>query len=174
MNMQKRKLNDKLLSKQEDARQNTINKVLASIKCLKDEGFDGIQITLSRIAEKTNLARSTLDKPHVVEVLKREGVGPYTPRKVIRSSPDKLEKEVWAIQAKVEKLETKLEEASKQKEALRNSLKINREFNAILLGCLNEVCSIAAFRGINVSEIIDRAKQKSQELGTLSSVDCEK
>ena len=175
--MQKRKLNDGLLNKQEMLRQGTIQKVIEAVKDLRAEGFDGVQITLSKIVEtsrgklgkKEGIARSTLDKDHVVEVLKREGVGPYTPRNVIRSSPYKLEKELLATQARVEKLEAKLEEAKKQKEALRSSIKKNREFNEILLGCLNEACSIAAMRGINVSEIIDRAKLKSQELEALPS-----
>ncbi|MCB2360169.1 DUF6262 family protein [Clostridium estertheticum] len=91
---------------------NTVAKVTLAISTLKDEGS---LITKARLVKETDLSRSTLDKPHVIEVLKNFGVCQFAkivnndennlfPNTKLLKKISKLEKENLSLKYKIEKL----------------------------------------------------------------------
>lgn len=110
-----RELSEGLKKKQEMQKQKTLDELKNAIDTLRQIGYENISI--SNLVAETNLARSTLSKPHVQELLKREKIGKYRDVKTIitdnqskndKQSRDELEKRLNNALIKIQKLELEL------------------------------------------------------------------
>lgn len=110
-----RSIPSKLKEKQEKQREETIEKIENAIQMFKELGYGSI--TISNIISETNLARSTFNKPHVQEVLKKHKIGKYREVKTIaiektenynKEQIELLEKQLKNATIKISKLESEL------------------------------------------------------------------
>ncbi|OLN26112.1 hypothetical protein [Desulfosporosinus metallidurans] len=162
--MQKRQLNDGLLNRQEEKRLASINKVQAVIQQLRDEGYSEAQITLPKIVEWSmqmpdcEISRALLDKKHIVDVLKKEGVGPYVRKVVIRQNPEKIEKELEKAKSTIERLQALLQDEKRKKETLRIDLETEKEKSSALRAMMQEMYIYASNLGVDLQLVIDNPK----------------
>lgn len=139
--MNKRKLNDSLKKRQERLRKETIKKVESAIKELQQEGFI---VSIKLLIERTGLSRSTLNKPHVLEVLKKYKVCRYRNKKIVSYSREKeieqilkeLEKRNYDHQRQIEKLTVQLENKEEKIKRLENELNDRKKECELLRGKL--------------------------------------
>lgn len=110
-----RNVPSKLKEKQNQQRQETIQKIEDAIQMLKDLGYG--TITISNLVSETELARSTFSKPHVQEILKKHKIGKYRETKTLvleqeakytRENVDSLERQLNNALVKINKLESQL------------------------------------------------------------------
>lgn len=162
--MLKRQLNDGIKQKQEEKRLASKEKVRAIIQQLRDEGYSNSQITLPKVVEwsKENpdntISRSLLDKPHIVKLLKEEGVGPYVSRTVIRQNPEKLEKDLIKAKSDIERFQAMVQEEKRKKEVVRTELEKEKQKSSALRALIQEMYIYASNLGVDLQVVIDNPK----------------
>lgn len=167
--MLKRELNDGIKKRQEEKRIASIEKVQSVIQQLRDEGYSDAQITLPKIVEwsKENpdntISRSLLDKPHIVEVLKKEGVGPYVSRTVVRQNPEKLGKDLIKAKSCIERLQVMLQEEKRKKEEAKTELEKEKQKTSALRALMQEMYIYASNLGVDLQVVIDNPKFQVKE-----------
>lgn len=114
-----KKIPDALKEQQAERRLETEKKIQEAIDSLKSLGYENI--TIATLTKETNLSRSTFNKTHVIEILKRNKIGKYREIKSIlaesMSLSDKeriyeLEKKLVNANIKIKKLEENLDKKS--------------------------------------------------------------
>lgn len=111
-----KKIPDALKEQQAERRLETEKKIQEAIDNLKSLGYENI--TIATLMKETNLSRSTFNKPHVIEILKRNKIGKYREIKSILSETMslsdreriyELEKNLANANIKIKKLEENLD-----------------------------------------------------------------
>lgn len=114
--MSKKDLPSKLVERQEQAREDSKQKVTDAIETLKAIGYENISISM--LVKETGLSRSIFSKPHIEEVLKKFKVGKFRENKVIveamqianqKQLCEELEKKLANANNKIQKLESLLQ-----------------------------------------------------------------
>lgn len=111
-----RKIPEALKKQQDERRAATAKKIQEAIDSLKSLGYENITIAI--LIKETNLSRSTFNKTHVIEILKRNKIGNYREIKNILSENmslsdkekiNELEKNLNNANIKIKKLEQNLD-----------------------------------------------------------------
>ncbi len=146
------KLNEGLRKKQELIRQETLSKVEKAIDDLENEGYE---VTTKLLIERTGLARSTLNKPHVLELLKKRRVCRYKDVKKL-SDEDlievnvNLQKEIKKLEKTNIKLKTELDKEINKNMNLQIEIAKKEEEIQTLRGQLMDLYRKASIKGINI------------------------
>lgn len=111
--MGKREMPTKLRERQEKQRQETIEKVKKAIEDLKVEGC---KVTMSNLAERTGLARATLSKPHIEDILNEKRVCKYERVKIQK---DSSKKDRIDFELEIEDLKKKIYDLEKEKKNMK-------------------------------------------------------
>lgn len=111
----KRALPQGLKDAQETKRKKTVDKVQTAIDELIAEGY---KVTMTRLVERTGLARATLSKPHIEEVLKENKVCKYEKLSVSSTTDKKTLK--YELELENIKLKDRIEKVLKENANLKN------------------------------------------------------
>jgi len=114
-------LPEKLLEKQENQRQSTMNLVLRAIAELKAEGYS---IKIKDLMSRTGLSRSVFAKPHIREILVSNGIVKEPPAANEKSG--KEASRTASLQDKLRKKEARIAVLTSENEALRNECALLR------------------------------------------------
>lgn len=135
MSDKERKLPETILNKQKLQREESMKKVQKAINEIKSEGY---KVTMKLIQERSNLARSTLSKPHIQDILRANCVCKYEDKKTITNTKTKnvkeLEAEIYILEKKIERLKLENSNLKNRNNALKVELYDEKDRNAKLLG----------------------------------------
>lgn len=153
-NKEKRELPKGLKQKQEEKRQENMDKVQNAIDQLKDEGY---KITVDLLSKTTGLSRTTIGKPHIQQVLKNNRVCKYEIKKTLHKysemNKDDLEFEIKRLKKQLNKKSLEIENSKKK----INDLKVkNYELeNRVerLIGELQLISTKSRERGVRLELI---------------------
>jgi len=151
MTKTKRKIPDELAEKQARQRKETVKKIQQAIDELKSEGAI---ITTSKLVERTKLSRSTINKPHVQEVLKKNQVGRYQQRKVI-DSDNSIEERLLALEKELATIKAKYEGERKKRSTLQAEHDQLKEKYQILFGKYHRAMVMARNYGAPIGRNFD-------------------
>lgn len=144
---------EQLQEQQEAKRKETVNLVQNAINELKVEGC---KVTMNELVERTGLARSTLSKKHVQEVLKNNKVCKFEKVKVSEIAPKSKSDFELALQDAMVKLNTMSLE-NEQLKNRNNALRVEnyelKETNAKLRGELQALSQKARLEGVRLELI---------------------
>jgi len=111
----------RLLEKQENQRQSTINLVLRAVAELEAEGY---AIKIKDIIDRTGLSRSVFAKPHIREILVSNGIA-KEPRAVNEKGSKKTSRTA-SLRDKLREKETRITVLTSENEALRDECALLR------------------------------------------------
>ncbi len=148
----KRKIPKELAEKQAWQRKETAQKVKQAIDELQSEGAI---ITTSKLVERTKLSRSTINKPHVQEVLKNNQVGKYKPRRVINADDNSIEERFLAMEKELGTIKAKFEDERKKRSALQKEYEQLKEKYQILFGKYHRAMVMARNYGVPIDSDFD-------------------
>lgn len=150
----RKKLNDGLRQKQEELRQETLEKVEEAIDDLQNEGYE---ITTKLLLERTGLSRSTFSKPHVVQLLKEKRVGRF---KSVKKLPDEdliqvnanLQKEIKKLENENMKLKTELDKEIQKNVKMQVGMAEKEDEIQTLRGQLMNLYRRASLKGVSLDD----------------------
>lgn len=150
-----RKLPENLINRQNEIRQETLNKIQNAIDEIKAEG--GL-VTTKKLIERTGLSRSTFSKNHVKELLRMNRVCQFRDRQVIIEDKcsiktiENLQNELDKAYKKITKLTQELEKEKEKFSKLKFDYNDLHENYQLLLGKWHVLLKKAKIRGINIDE----------------------
>ncbi len=148
-----RKLPENLINKQNQAKQETLDKIQNAIDEIKAEGA---LVTTKKLIERTGLARSTFSKSHVKELLKENRVCKFKDRQVIvedkygAKAIETLENELDKAYRKITKLTQELEKEKSKVNKLKFDYNELNENHQLLLGKWHVLLKKAKIKGITI------------------------
>lgn len=149
--MARREIPTKLQERQEQQRKETIEKVRTAIDELKAEGY---KVTMTNLSERTGLARATLSKPHIDDVLKEKRVCKYERVKVNKDNSKKdridFELEIEDLKKKVYDLETEKKNMKIKMTKIELENYKQKERIAKLIGELQSLSQKARMHGVRL------------------------
>jgi len=146
MSNKNRNIPKELVQKQECQRNETIRKVQSAINELITEGA---LITTAKLIDRTGLSRSTINKPHVQNVLKDNQVGKYRSRIVI-SSNTAIEDQLAKLEKELSSVKINYEEEHKRRIRLQEEKK-NLDYKyQMLLGKYHRTVFMAKNYGVPI------------------------
>ena len=154
--MASRVIPTKLKERQEQQRKETIEKVKTAIDDIKAEGC---KVTMTNLSERTGLARATLSKPHIDEVLKEKRVCKYERVKIEK---DNSKKDRIDLELEIEDLKKKVYDLTKEKKDMKikiTELELDnykkKDRIEKLLGELQSLSQKARMHGVRVDRLLE-------------------
>ncbi len=137
-------------------REDTINLIRDAIHAMK--GF-GEHVTKKNLMERAGVSSGTLSKPYVLEVLEAEGVCQFEGKtnslrmKTIDREYGELVKETEMMRRRIKKLDERIMDLQRQKDAINKQLANIKAGNAILRGQRQMLMERLESVGVSLGEI---------------------